>query len=98
MRKEVPEPETQLADIGTTFSGNSVWTRSIREGEPNSSLWTVEWTRQMKRTNWNIRTQSTVELSSSADYFRIKESIAAWDDEKEIFRRAWDTQIKRDLL
>ena len=98
IRKEVPEPDTQLADIGTTLSGGSVWTRSIREGEPNSSLWAVEWTNRMARADWNIRTQATVELSSTADYFRVRESIAAWNDETEIFRRAWDTQIKRDFL
>ena len=98
IRKEVPEPDTRLADIGTTLSGGSVWIRSIREGEPNSSMWSVEWTRQMKRTDWNIRTHSTVELSSNSGYFRMKESIAAWDDEREIFRKEWDTRIKRDLL
>jgi len=98
IRKEIPEPESTLADIGTTLSGKSTWTRSIREGEPNSSRWAVEWERQMRRTDWNIRTQSSVELSSDPDYFRIKESIAAWNDNKEIFRRDWDTNIKRDLL
>jgi uncharacterized protein len=98
IKKEVPEPDTLLADIGTTLSGGSVWTRSIREGDPNSSLWTVEWRRQMRRTGWNIRTQATVELSSTPDHFRLRESIVAWNDEKEVFRRAWDTRIKRDLL
>jgi hypothetical protein len=98
IRKEVPEPERQLVDIGTTLSGNSIWTRSIREGAPDSSVWAVEWTRSMKRSDWNIRTASTVELSSTADQFRVKESIAAWNDDKEIFRREWDTLIRRDLL
>ena len=98
IRKEVPEPERQLADIGTTLSGNSIWTRSIREGAPNSSVWAVEWTRSMKRSDWNIRTASTVELSSTADHFRVKESITAWNDDKEIFRREWDTLIRRDWL
>jgi len=98
IRKEVPEPETHLTDIGTTLSGGSVWTRSIREGDPNSSQWAVEWTREIKRADWNVRTRSTVELTSDADHFRIKESITAWDEEKEVFRKEWDTPVKRDLL
>jgi len=98
IRKEVPEPENELSDIGTTLSGGSTWTRSIREGDPNSSAWTVEWTRQIKRGDWNIRTRSTVELTSTPDEFRMKESIAAWEGEKQVFTRAWDTAIKRDLL
>jgi hypothetical protein len=98
IRKEVPEPENELSDIGTTLSGGSTWTRSIREGDPNSSAWTVEWTQQIKRGDWNIRTRSTVELTSTPDEFRMKESIAAWEGEKQVFTRAWNTAIKRDLL
>ena len=98
IRKEIPESTRTLEDIGTTLSGASVWTRSIREGDPNSSVWTVEWTRQMKRGSWNTKTRSTIELVSTPAEFRIQESITAWEDEKQVFARASDKRIKRDLM
>ncbi len=98
VRKELPQPPRVVQDVGTTVSGGSVWTRSIREGDPNSSQWTVEWSRQMQRGDWNTKTRSTIELTSTADEFRIKESITAWEGEKQVFEKAWDNRIKRDLM
>jgi uncharacterized protein len=96
--KVIPEPANKLTDIGTTLSGGSTWIRSIRAGDPNSSLWTVEWTEQMKRGDWDTTTRSRVELTSTALEFRLKESITAWEGKKEVFTKAWDTRIKRDLV
>ena len=79
IRKDLPEPPRTYPDIGTTLSGASVWDRSIREGDPNSSVWSVDWTREIKRDDWNVKTRSTVELTSTATHFRVKESIRAWD-------------------
>ena len=98
MRKELPQPPWVVPDVGTTVSGGAVWTRSIREGDPNSSLWSVEWTRHLQRGDWNTKTRSTIELTSTADEFRIKESITAWEGDTQVFERAWDHRIKRDLM
>jgi YD repeat-containing protein len=98
IRKEVPEPEHELTDIGTTLTGGSIWTRSIREKDPNSSVWSVEWTEQMRRGAWNTTTRSSVELTSTAEEFRMRESITAWEAERQVFTKAWNTRIKRDLL
>jgi hypothetical protein len=98
VRKELPQPPWVVPDVGTTVLGGSVWTRSIREGDPNSSLWSVEWVRHLQRGDWNTKTRSTIELTSTADEFRIKESITAWEGDKQVFDRAWDNRIKRDLM
>jgi putative CocE/NonD family hydrolase len=98
IRKTLPQPAWTVEGVGTLVSSDGVWTRSIREGDPNSSVWLVEWTREMKRGEWNIKTHSTVELTSTADEFRIKESIAAWERETKVFERAWDNRIRRDLM
>jgi predicted acyl esterase len=90
-------PET-LADIGTTVSGGSDWFMSIQEGDPNSSVWQLEWFSKLDRGDWNTTTRSTLELSSTAEEFRIKESIAAWEGDTQVFQRAWDHRIKRDLM
>jgi hypothetical protein len=98
IRKTLPQPAWTVEGVGTLVSSDGVWTRSIREGDPNSSVWLVEWTREMKRGEWNIKTRSTVELTSTADEFRMKESIAAWERETKVFERAWDKRIRRDLM
>jgi uncharacterized protein len=98
LRKDLPEPARVVGGVGTTISGGSVWTRSIREGDPNSSVWTVEWVREFKRGDWNTKLRSTVELTSTAEEFRLKESIAAWEGPTAVFEREWDKRIKRDLM
>jgi putative CocE/NonD family hydrolase len=90
-------PET-LAEIGTTISGGSDWFLSIQEGDPNSSVWQLRWFSKLSRGSWDTTTESTLELSSTADEFRLKESITAWEGEKIVFEKTWDHQIKRDLL
>jgi predicted acyl esterase len=98
IRKTLPQPAWTVEGVGTLVSSDGVWTRSIREGDPNSCVWLVEWTREMKRGDWNIKTRSTVELTSTAGEFRMKESIAAWERETQVFERTWDKRIRRDLM
>jgi len=98
VRKVLPQPERTVEGVGTVVSGGSVWTRSIREGDPNSSVWTVECVRELKRGDWNTKITSTVELSSTAEEFRMKESIGAREGSTTVFERAWDTRIKRGLM
>ena len=90
-------PET-LADIGTTTSGGSDWYMSIQDGDPNSGVWQLEWWSAISRGDWVTRTRSTMELSSTPEEFRIKESLSAWDGETRVFEKHWDHKIPRDLM
>ncbi len=91
------EPET-LADIGTRMTGGSDWTMSIKEGDPNSSVWRLEWFSGLARADWDTELRSTLELTSTPEHFRIKESIRATEGGKVAFERRWDHLIKRDLM
>lgn len=90
-------PET-LADIGTTVSGGSDWFLSIQEGDPNSSVWQLRWFSKISRGDWDTTTESSLELSSTAEEFRLKESMTAWEGEKVVFEKSWDHRIPRDLI
>ncbi len=90
-------PET-LAETGTTLSGGSDWYMSIQEGDPNSSVWQIEWWSAISRGDWVTKTRSTLELSSTAEQFRIKESLTAWEGEQQVFHKAWDQSIRRELV
>jgi hypothetical protein len=87
LHKRLRDPAETLADTGTTMSGGSDWIMSIREGDPNSSVWKLEWF-----------SRSTLELTSTPEEFRIKESIHALEGETTVFERSWDNRIKRDLI
>ncbi len=90
-------PET-LTDIRTTMSGGSDWYMSIKEGNPNSSKWRLEWFSHLKRDAWDTTIRSTLELTSTAEEFRMQESVQALEGDKVVFERHWDNKIKRDFL
>ena len=98
LHKRLRDPPETLADIGTTMSGGSDWHMSIKEGDPNSCIWKLEWFSRLKRNEWDTTLRSTLELSSTAEEFRIKESIHALEGDKVVFERQWDNRIRRDLL
>jgi putative CocE/NonD family hydrolase len=98
LHKRLRDPAETLADTGTTMSGGSDWIMSIREGDPNSSVWKLEWFSHLQRKGWDTTLRSTLELTSTAEEFRIKESIHAVEGEKTLFERSWDNRIKRDLI
>jgi uncharacterized protein len=98
LHKTLRDPPETLTDIGTTMSGGSDWYMSIKEGDPNSGVWRLEWFSRLVRKEWDTGLRSTLELTSTPEHFRMKESIRATEGEKVVFERHWDHVIKRDLL
>lgn len=98
LHKRLRDPAETLADIGTTMSGGSDWYLSIKEGDPNSSRWRLQWFSRLKRGEWDTSLRSTMELTSTAEEFWIKESIHALEGDRTVFERHWDHRIKRDLM
>lgn len=98
LHKRLRDPPSTLADIGTTMSGGSDWYMSIKEGDPNSSEWRLEWFSHLKRGDWDTTLRSTLELTSTAQEFRMQESLQALEGSKVVFEKRWDNKIKRDLL
>ena len=98
LHKRLRDPAETLADTGTTMSGGSDWIMSIREGDPNSSVWKLEWFSRLQRKGWDTTVRSTLELTSTPEEFRMQESIHALEGEATVFERSWDNRIKRDLI
>ena len=98
LHKRLRDPPETLADIDTTMSGGSDWYLSITEGDPNSSIWRLEWFSHLKRKGWDTTLRSTLELTSTAEHFRIREGIHALEGDQVVFEREWDNSIKRDLM
>jgi putative CocE/NonD family hydrolase len=98
IHKRLREPEETLADIGTTVSSGSDWILSITEGDPNSSVWNLEWFERRRRGSWDTTTRSMLELTSTPEDFHIRESVHALEGDKVIFERSWQNTIKRDFI
>lgn len=98
LHKRLRDPPETLTDIGTIMSGGSDWYMSIKEGDPNSSVWKLEWFSRLKRDAWDTTLRSTLELTSTAEEFRMQESISALEGDAVVFERHWDNRIKRDLM
>ena len=90
-------PET-FADIGTTVTESSDRTISVTEGDPNSSVWQVESSTHIERDDWNVTVVATAELTSTAEHFRLQESITATERGNTVFERSWDNTLPRDLM
>jgi len=97
LHKVLRQPAVVL-DTGTEITETTDWYWSIREGDPNSSLWRMEWLSGIKRGSWDTSTRGIVELTSTATEFHVKESIHALEGDKPVYERTWNTSIKRDLL
>ena len=98
LHKILRDPPHVLQDIGTTTAAGSDWIMSIREGDPNSCVWRFEWFQTYKRGDWDTTTRSTMELTSSAEEFHLKESLQASEGEKVVFERSAENRIKRDCM
>jgi len=98
LHKRLRDPPETLPDIRTTMSGGSDWYMSIKEGNPNSSKWRLEWFSHLKRDAWDTTVRSTLELTSTEEEFRMQESVQALEGDKVVFEKHWDNKIKRDLL
>ena len=88
-----------LADIGTTLSGSGPnVSLQMREGDPDSCVWTAVQTAGYRRGAWNCTVDSFVSLTATPTTFRVIERTTARNGSKEVFNREQVHQISRDLM
>jgi len=83
---------------GTTVSRGRHEVSDIREGEPNSCVWSHQATSSWQRGGWDCAVEAACELTSTADDFHLTESLVATLGGAVIFERRSTSQIKRDLV
>jgi len=93
-----PLQSTLIADVGTTVQTQSSERLVIKEGDPNSGIWTQENMTAWKRDEWDCTVSASFELSSTPQEFRLREVLQAKKGEQEIFKREQVSTIARDLL
>lgn len=71
---------------------------SIRDGDPLSMTGISEWTCDMQRPGWSVRTICKARIACSATDWLISAEVAAFEGEVEIFRKTFEQTVARDFM
>jgi hypothetical protein len=55
-------------------------------------------TQTMSRDAWQIRVETQMRLSSTANAFLLQGGLRAWEGANEVCHREWDRSIPRDFM
>jgi hypothetical protein len=83
--------------IDLEFSETSTHRWSVRSDDPLSARGETAATVRRKRGAWSIRTETRTVMSVTKDTWVIAATLEAFEGERRVFSRTWDTAIPRDL-
>ncbi|MCK2041646.1 CocE/NonD family hydrolase [Chromohalobacter sp. TMW 2.2308] len=61
------------------------------------SGWT-QWERCFRRGDWMVRSVTRTLMTSTAESFRLRATLDAYEDDSRVFAKSWDEEIPRDLV
>ncbi len=67
----------------------------INPDDPNSARSLITGMQYLERDDWKIQTETRTEMRCSHEHFHIKASLKAFESDKLVFERDWDTLIDR---
>ncbi len=70
----------------------------IHPDDPLSARAVHVWEQARSRGDWHIRTRAEAEMTASATHLRMTARLTAWEGETQVFSRAWDEEVPRDLV
>ncbi len=81
-------------ELGTRYESQF----HVEENDPLSAVAELRNTQTLSRNEWQVRIETRLRLSSTADAFRLQGSLRAWEGPNEVCHRDWDRSIPRDFL
>jgi predicted acyl esterase len=81
-------------EIGT----HSRWDSQLDPDDPARASVEMHRTLTLSRTDWKIRVDTFLRMSSTREAFRVEASIRAFDGDSAVCSRDWDRTIERDLV
>jgi hypothetical protein len=70
----------------------------VEENDPLSAVVELRRTQTLSRDAWQIRVETQLRLSSTANAFLLRGGLHAWEGANEVCRRDWDRSIPRDFM
>jgi putative CocE/NonD family hydrolase len=92
------EGAAHITEHGITHSGEGVERYSILPDDPLSAEGEVTWTHEMRRDDWEVRTETTTRLTSTETDFRIEARARAWEGSELVYEEVWDEVVPRHLV
>jgi hypothetical protein len=88
----------ELTDIGQTHSAEGMARYVVVDGDPLSARCETFYHVEIARPDATITHESRGALSCSATEFRVEMEVVLKEAGREVFRRAWDERIPRDMV
>ena len=66
------------------------------ESDPLSAIAEYEWEWEYGRDNWQTKTHTYTRITSDLNHFYLYAVLIAWENNKQVFKKVWDEQFKRD--
>lgn len=70
----------------------------IKENDPLSAAVTCEWELKVCRDNWQTRLESFSEMTNDETTFYLTNTLVAFENDKEVYRKTWKTDIPRYFI
>ena len=91
------EGERKLITNGVEHGSKNRNIFTIKENDPLSAKVTCEWELKVGRDDWQTELETYSEMISDETTFYLTNTLIAYENEKEIFRKTWKTDIPRDF-
>jgi hypothetical protein len=86
----------RIKESGMEMGSKSLHRFSISESDPLSACAEYEWEWEYGRGNWQTKTHTYTKITSDLNHFYLYAVLIAWEDNKQVFKKVWDEQFKRD--
>ncbi len=89
------EGAAHITEHGITHSAEGVERYTILPDDPLSAEGLVTWTHEMRRDDWEVRTETTTRLTATETDFCIEARLQAWEGSDLVFEETWDETVPR---
>lgn len=91
------EGERKLIENGIEHGSINKNTYIINENDPLSARVICEWELKVGRKEWQTKVKSHSEMKSDENNFYLINTLWAFENEEEIFKKTWEKEIPRDF-
>jgi predicted acyl esterase len=100
-----PEPRTQVRPgvvridrLGLELGTEANWDFSLAGEDPLSAVAEMRQTQSVARDGWSVRVETHMRLSCTENAFLLQAMMQAWEGEKHVSRREWNTTVPREFV
>ncbi|ABE58467.1 CocE/NonD family hydrolase [Chromohalobacter israelensis] len=88
----------RLDDIDLELSVRVIERYTYAYGNYDSLSGWTQWERRFRRGDWEVRSVTRTLMTSSAESFRLRATLDAYENDSRVFAKSWDEDIPRDLV